>query len=191
MIESMSDDVDDLEALARALVEVGRDVRRGVGVHRGAGDAAVVRTAGGDDVFGVDARADEVLEPTVDWRRQLGYSLIGVARFNEAAVFALAALAGLLGLRLPELAQPAGGRRSHPFAKIRWPRGHKGEALPRPESREGFATKLSVIPRSRLRLRTPAASDIPHRCESHSSRMHPEGRSARRWFRRSRPPTWR
>lgn len=51
----------DLAALARALAEVGCDVRREVGEHRGDGDGDVVRTAGGDDVFGVDARADEVL----------------------------------------------------------------------------------------------------------------------------------
>jgi hypothetical protein len=34
---------------------------------------------------------------------------IGVARFNEAAVFAFAALAGLLGLRLPEMLGKGGG----------------------------------------------------------------------------------
>jgi hypothetical protein len=47
--------------LAAALAEVGRAVRVAVGVPLGAADAAVVRTAGGDDVFGVDARADEAL----------------------------------------------------------------------------------------------------------------------------------
>jgi fructose-1,6-bisphosphatase/inositol monophosphatase family enzyme len=63
-------DPDELVALARALVEVGRDVRRGVGEHRGETDAEVVRTAGGDDVFGVDARADEVLIESL--RRRCG-----------------------------------------------------------------------------------------------------------------------
>jgi fructose-1,6-bisphosphatase/inositol monophosphatase family enzyme len=47
--------------LARTLAEVGRDVRAAVGEPRGEADAEVVRTEGGDDVFGVDARADEVL----------------------------------------------------------------------------------------------------------------------------------
>jgi fructose-1,6-bisphosphatase/inositol monophosphatase family enzyme len=47
--------------LAEQLGEVGRAVRAAVGVPLGATDAAVVRTEGGDDVFGVDARADEVL----------------------------------------------------------------------------------------------------------------------------------
>jgi hypothetical protein len=47
--------------LAAALAEVGRVVRAAVGVPRGAADAEVVRTAGGDDVFGVDDRADRAL----------------------------------------------------------------------------------------------------------------------------------
>jgi len=60
---------DDLEALAAALAEVGRAVRDavrsgevgGVG-HDGHGDDhLVVRTEGGDDVFGVDARAEDAL----------------------------------------------------------------------------------------------------------------------------------
>lgn len=56
----MSDD-DPAVGLGRALTEVGRAVRVAVGVPRGAHDAEVVRSAGGDEVFGVDARADEVL----------------------------------------------------------------------------------------------------------------------------------
>jgi len=52
---------DERWALAAALAEVGRQVRAAVGTPRGAEDAEVVRTAGGDVVFGVDARADEVL----------------------------------------------------------------------------------------------------------------------------------
>lgn len=63
-----TDDAEDRFALARALVEVGRDVRRAVGDRRGAGDGDVVRTAGGDDVFGVDARADEVLLDSIQRR---------------------------------------------------------------------------------------------------------------------------
>lgn len=54
-------DADDDLALAGALADVGREVRAAVGRPRGVADAEVVRTAGGDDVFGVDARADEVL----------------------------------------------------------------------------------------------------------------------------------
>ncbi|MBA2282141.1 MAG: hypothetical protein H0W25_13060 [Acidimicrobiia bacterium] len=52
---------DDRWALAAELADVGRVVRAAVGIPRGAADAEVVRTAGGDDVFGVDDRADEVL----------------------------------------------------------------------------------------------------------------------------------
>lgn len=57
---------DDLDALARALADVGRAVRDAVrgGLGRdGAGEAdrAVVRTEGGDDVFGIDARAEVAL----------------------------------------------------------------------------------------------------------------------------------
>jgi fructose-1,6-bisphosphatase/inositol monophosphatase family enzyme len=48
-------------ALARALADVGREVRAAVGQPEGEVDAAVVRTEGGDDVFGVDARAEPVL----------------------------------------------------------------------------------------------------------------------------------
>jgi fructose-1,6-bisphosphatase/inositol monophosphatase family enzyme len=54
--------------LAAELVAVGVSVRRAVGAPRGAADAEVVRTAGGDDVFGVDARADEVLVEELDRR---------------------------------------------------------------------------------------------------------------------------
>lgn len=58
-----------LEELAAALAEVGRAVRDavrsgrvgGVGHDGDADDHRVVRTEGGDDVFGVDARAEEVL----------------------------------------------------------------------------------------------------------------------------------
>lgn len=54
---------DDLETavLAEVLAEVGRAVRTAVATGRRADDARVVRTEGGDDVFGVDARADAVL----------------------------------------------------------------------------------------------------------------------------------
>jgi fructose-1,6-bisphosphatase/inositol monophosphatase family enzyme len=48
-------------ALAEQLTEVGRAVRSVVLAGRHAEDAAVVRTEGGDDVFGIDARADEAL----------------------------------------------------------------------------------------------------------------------------------
>ena len=52
---------DDRAGLARRLAEVGRDVRAAVGVPEGESDAEVVRFEGGDDVFGVDARAEVVL----------------------------------------------------------------------------------------------------------------------------------
>jgi hypothetical protein len=48
-------------ALARQLAEVGREIRAAVGVPEGEADAEVVRTEGGDDVFGVDARAEVAL----------------------------------------------------------------------------------------------------------------------------------
>jgi fructose-1,6-bisphosphatase/inositol monophosphatase family enzyme len=54
--------VSDLADLARALATVGRAVRSAVlAVERTAADASVVRHEGGDDVFGIDARADEVV----------------------------------------------------------------------------------------------------------------------------------
>lgn len=59
---------DDRWELAEALAEVGRDVRAAVGRPGGAADAQVVRTAGGDDVFGVDARAEEVLVDSLQGR---------------------------------------------------------------------------------------------------------------------------
>ena len=53
---------DDLEDLAAALAGVGRDVRRAVlEVPKTAADGDVVRTEGGDEVFGVDARADQAV----------------------------------------------------------------------------------------------------------------------------------
>lgn len=59
---------DDRWELAEELAEVGRAVRVAVGVPQGAADAEVVRTEGGDDVFGVDARADEVLIAEIEHR---------------------------------------------------------------------------------------------------------------------------
>jgi hypothetical protein len=54
--------VSDLADLARALAAVGRAVRSAVlAVERTAADATVVRHEGGDDVFAIDARADEVV----------------------------------------------------------------------------------------------------------------------------------
>ena len=57
----VTDPSDERWALAEALAEVGRAVRAAVGEPGGSEDAEVLRTAGGDDVFGVDARADEEL----------------------------------------------------------------------------------------------------------------------------------
>jgi hypothetical protein len=52
----------ELETLAAALAEVGRAVREAVlAVPRSEGDSEVVRVEGGDEVFGVDARADQAL----------------------------------------------------------------------------------------------------------------------------------
>ena len=52
----------ELEHLAVALAAVGRAVRTAVlAAERTAADASVVRHEGGDDVFGVDARADDVV----------------------------------------------------------------------------------------------------------------------------------
>lgn len=51
--------------LAEELAHVGRVVRDVVRSGRGAHDDVVVRTEGGDDVFGVDARADEALIDTL------------------------------------------------------------------------------------------------------------------------------
>jgi fructose-1,6-bisphosphatase/inositol monophosphatase family enzyme len=49
------------EELARALAEVGRRVRDAVRSTRGPDDGEVLRTEGGDDVYGVDARAEIAL----------------------------------------------------------------------------------------------------------------------------------
>lgn len=57
-----------LDALARALVEVGLAVRAALGAVGGAADRRVVRTEGGDDVFGVDERADAVVLAELDRR---------------------------------------------------------------------------------------------------------------------------
>src|SRR5580765_3736874 len=55
-------DGDDLRSLAAALAGVGRAVRAAVGAGPvGAADHDVVRSAGGDEVFGVDARAEAAL----------------------------------------------------------------------------------------------------------------------------------
>jgi len=55
-------DGDDLRSLAAALAGVGRAVRAAVGAGpAGTADHDVVRTAGGDDVFGVDARSEAAL----------------------------------------------------------------------------------------------------------------------------------
>ena len=53
----------ELVALAAALVELGVRVRDRVraGLGRSVDDGNVVRSEGGDDIFGIDARADEVL----------------------------------------------------------------------------------------------------------------------------------
>src|ERR1700730_1155781 len=52
----------DLHELAAALAEVGRGVRHAVlAPPPSPADAAIDRVAGGDDIFGVDARADVVL----------------------------------------------------------------------------------------------------------------------------------
>lgn len=57
---------DELEALAAALAEVGRRVRDAVRSVVAADDHRVVRTEGGDDVFGVDHRAEEALLAALD-----------------------------------------------------------------------------------------------------------------------------
>jgi fructose-1,6-bisphosphatase/inositol monophosphatase family enzyme len=55
-------DGDDLRSLAAGLAGVGRAVRAAVGAGpAGAADHDVVRSAGGDEVFGVDARAEAAL----------------------------------------------------------------------------------------------------------------------------------
>lgn len=53
--------VDDLDDLAVALADVGRAVRRAIGTTAAAGDGAVLRHEGGDEVFGVDDRAEAAL----------------------------------------------------------------------------------------------------------------------------------
>lgn len=70
LVPATTDD-DDEVALASALAEVGRDVRDAVrAVAITAADHRVTRAAGGDVVFGVDARADVVLIESL--RRRCG-----------------------------------------------------------------------------------------------------------------------
>ncbi|MPY94731.1 MAG: hypothetical protein GEV08_17215 [Acidimicrobiia bacterium] len=57
---------DDLEALAWALVALGVEVRDAVRGSTSARDGRVVRSEGGDDVFGIDDRADVVLRRGLD-----------------------------------------------------------------------------------------------------------------------------
>ena len=67
----MTAESDELDALAEALAGVGRQVRAAVrSVPRTAADAAVVRSEGGDEVFGVDARADQAVLAAI---AELGY----------------------------------------------------------------------------------------------------------------------
>jgi len=54
-------DTSDGAGLARALADLGRRTRDAVRASAGVGDHRVVRTEGGDDVFGVDVRAEDVL----------------------------------------------------------------------------------------------------------------------------------
>ena len=56
------DDPDDLDDIAPALAEVGRRVRDAITTRTpSAADHRVVRTEGGDDVFGIDAVADRIV----------------------------------------------------------------------------------------------------------------------------------
>ena len=57
----MSTEAEELDALADALAQIGRRVRDAVRATVHADDEAVVRTEGGDDVYGVDARAEDAL----------------------------------------------------------------------------------------------------------------------------------
>ena len=59
---------DTLDALARTLADIGLEVRAALGHVGGAADRRVVRTEGGDDVFGVDERADAVILDALDRR---------------------------------------------------------------------------------------------------------------------------
>lgn len=65
-----TDDIDGatLDDLARTLADIGLEVRAALGPVGGAADRRVVRTEGGDDVFGVDERADAVVLAELDRR---------------------------------------------------------------------------------------------------------------------------
>jgi hypothetical protein len=57
----MSTDESELSSLAEALAGVGRRVRDAVRAETVAGDGEVVRNEGGDDIYGIDVRAEEAL----------------------------------------------------------------------------------------------------------------------------------
>ena len=61
-----------LDALARTLADIGLEVRAALGHVGGAADRRVVRTEGGDDVFGVDERADVVILDALNQPLEIG-----------------------------------------------------------------------------------------------------------------------
>ncbi|MHB1138349.1 MAG: hypothetical protein ACYC2O_05280 [Microthrixaceae bacterium] len=94
--------------LAEQLAEVGRVVRDVVRGGRRSDDAAVVRTEGGDDVFGVDARADEAL--IGELRRRCAATwpgLLVIEGFDEPLQI------GAPGGEWVYLADPVDGTRGH------------------------------------------------------------------------------
>lgn len=100
--------------LAEALAEVGRAVRDVVRSGRGAGDDQVVRTEGGDDVFGVDARAEDVLIEQL--RARCGARWPGVLvmeGYDEPVVIGPASGAGGRAGSWTYLADPIDGTRGH------------------------------------------------------------------------------
>ena len=145
-----------------ALADVGRAVRDVVRAGRVGRDHEVVRTEGGDDVFGVDDRADRVL-------------LAGLAPARRA----LAGHGRARGLRRPGAGRSVGEPAARPVALPRRP-GRRHPALPRRQ-----AQRLGAA-----RRRSPG--DHPRGARGRRRRRDPDARGPRSaWWRgRPRPERW-
>ena len=162
---------DELLALAEALAEVGRAVRDGVRSGRVGRDHDVVRTEGGDDVFGVDDRADRVLLSELAgvgerWPGTVvleGYDdPVPIGPTDAAGEPGPVALPGRSGRRHPALprgqAQRLGAaRRRSPGVDPRGARGRGGRRDPDRRAAVGLVAWATTTDDARGRPTGPAA----------------------------------